>query len=1352
MSDLGHHAEWLSLLDISGPFLAEPVLKDAFPQGLASLDTSKKQLLRQAYDEWREAIDLDERDLVKLHSAWIELVLKEGLELDEDGSGEVLKTGIAVSEELKCFLPEHDITLRPDFVVVDAQQGGTPRMLITRYDPAVALTDALKTGGWNASPAERMVELCRATGVRLGLVTNGEQWMFVDAPVGAVTSFASWYARLWGQEPITLQAFVNLLGIRRFFVDRDSQLPALLDNSLKHQDEVTDALGEQVRRAVEVLIQALDRADVDRNRDLLKGVEPTELYVAGLTVMMRIVFLLSAEERGLLLMGDERYETNYAVSTLRMQLRAETEEILERRWDAWSRLLSIFRAVFGGIDHELMRLPALGGSLFDPDRFPFLEGRAKGSRWKSDPATPLPIDNRTVLLLLDAVQLFQGRTLSYLALDVEQIGHVYEGLLERTVVRAIEATLDLAATKNAKNPWVTLPELDDAAAKGGAGLEELLKDRTGSSASRVKNDLGRVVDDAAADKLLTACNADPKLRDRLKPYFHLLRTDPWGYPLVYPKGTFMVRTGTDRRETGTHYTPKSLTETIVKETLEPVAYVGPAEGTPRQQWQLKSPAELLDLKICDPAMGSGAFLVQVCRWLAERLVESWAQAETNGKAVTAVGEVVDQLGSSEPMRQDIEERLISARRLIAERCLYGVDMNPLAVELAKLSIWLITLSKGRPFGFIDHNLRCGDSLLGINSLEQLQYLDLAPGIGSSKKLFAQKIDEAVSAAIAIRSDLHSRVINDIHDVEVMASLDEKARKTLQLPSVVADALIGEYLAAHGKAVELSPLSIQVGDAVDLASEKIARIANSAARKLSSDLPAERLPRRPLHWPLDFPEVFNREKRGFDAIIGNPPFLGGLRITELYGDCYNTFLGRAYPPGGRLCDLSAYFFRRAYQLIAVGGTFGFLATNTISQGITQNNGLAPIRREGGHIYRAVSSFRWPGTASVIASLVHIIKGPWAGRRYLGSVAVTTISDFLDDTDPSTAVLERLKENHLKCSEGSTIWGDEFLISSSAAAEMVSANGANARVVKPIIGGAEINRLIEITPQRWAIDFGELEEAEAELYREPFEHLRTRIYPVRKDLDPKKYGRVVKSWWKYFNARQQIYQKIRSSGAQRVLGRSRVSDLHIVEWLPVDVVYTDAAVIFLFDDWSHFGVLQSAIHETWARYFASSLKNDMRYVARSCFDTFPFPNNVENNEAISTISARYHDFRVELCRGMNMPRGKLFNLLHDPTVTSDGIHCLRNLTAEMDRAVLLAYGWTDIDLAHDFVAWKGKTRYAPSECARKVLLKRLSQLNGHRFKENVSGGGLSDTPTIGDGGTLEDDMEQDLFSHSLNLQRG
>lgn len=369
MSAHSLHDDWLSLIEISGPFLAVAVLKEAFPQGLEELDSAKRKRLRQAYEEWREALELEDAQFGELHDAWIDEVLSRGLELDEDGKGDVLKRADWCAANLQASLLEHGVALSPDFAVIDQQHGNKPMLLIQTYAHDIGLNATLKQDGWDATPADRMVQMCRSIGCRLGLVTNGEHWMLVDSPVGAVATFASWYARIWSQEPITLQAFVHLLGIRRFFVDEAEQLPALFDRSLKFQDEVTDALGEQVRRAIEVLIQTLDKADQDRNRELLHDVKEPELYEAALTVMMRLVFLLSAEERGLLLMGDERYEANYALSTLRMQLRRESEEILERRWDAWSRLLAIFRAVFGGIEHENLRLPALGGWLFDPDRF-----------------------------------------------------------------------------------------------------------------------------------------------------------------------------------------------------------------------------------------------------------------------------------------------------------------------------------------------------------------------------------------------------------------------------------------------------------------------------------------------------------------------------------------------------------------------------------------------------------------------------------------------------------------------------------------------------------------------------------------------------------------------------------------------------------------------------------------------------------------------------------------------------------------------------------------------------------------------------------------------------------------------
>ena len=175
---------------------------------------------------------------------------------------------------------------------------------------------------------------------------------------------------------LRLRAFRSLLGMERFFgVPDGDTLEAMLAESAQNQQEVTDQLGYQVRQAVEVLIQSLDQADQDHGRELLGNVPETELYEAALTVMMRLVFLFCAEERGLMLLDDETYADNYAVSTLQAQLRETAdqhgEEILERRHDAWCRLLSTFRAVYGGVEHDRLKMPAYGGSLFNPDRFRF---------------------------------------------------------------------------------------------------------------------------------------------------------------------------------------------------------------------------------------------------------------------------------------------------------------------------------------------------------------------------------------------------------------------------------------------------------------------------------------------------------------------------------------------------------------------------------------------------------------------------------------------------------------------------------------------------------------------------------------------------------------------------------------------------------------------------------------------------------------------------------------------------------------------------------------------------------------------------------------------------------------------
>ena len=833
-----HHAEWLSLIEVSGPFLSVPELERVFPQGLDAHDPDHVRVLRLAFDEWEDDRDSDS-PRPAIHREWIRFVLKETLGLPD----EVLAEGQDIPQTLKARISEHGETLRPDVVVrnpsereVWGVEGGAknptrttphaPRLLVQVYPPEQNLEKPSPGRHWKASPATRMMELLHATDVRLGLVTNGEHWMLVDAPRGETTGFASWYATLWLEEPLTLRAFRSLLGVSRFFSAADADtLEQMLKDSASHQQEVTDRLGYQVREAVEEIIRALDRIDQDEKRQLLAGVSEPELYRAAVTVMMRLVFLFSAEERDLLLLGDLLYDEHYAVSTLvaRLQETADQqgEEILERRHDAWVRLLSTFRAVFGGVQHERMKLMPYAGNLFDPDQFSFLEGRKPGATWKDTPATPLLIDNRTVLHLLRSLQYLElhgEARLSFRALDIEQIGHVYEGLLDHTAKRATEPVLSLTAAKG-DEPEVALSELEGLQAKGEAELLKFMKEQTGRSESALSKSLATPKEGVEAKRLRAACGNDDALFKQVRPFSGLVRNDTFDRPVVIRKGSVYVTAGTDRRSSGTHYTPRSLTEPIVQYTLEPLVYVGPAEGKPKEEWKLRSAKDLLDLKVCDMACGSGAFLVQADRYLSERLVEAWEDAEKRHPGVPGItpeGSASTGAANEQLIPRDTDERLTYARRIVAQRCLYGVDKNPLAAEMAKLSLWLLTLAKYKPFTFLDHAIRCGDSLVGIRDFRQVQYFQLDLD-HADRSLFAGPVMGLVDEAVTLRKRIEALPANTVEDVREKERLLAEAEERTARLRFAADLLISvefQPVSSAGEKEALhSSMAIQAGEYV-----------------------------------------------------------------------------------------------------------------------------------------------------------------------------------------------------------------------------------------------------------------------------------------------------------------------------------------------------------------------------------------------------------------------------------------------------------------------------------------------------------------------------------------------------------
>jgi hypothetical protein len=287
MTAARQHAEWLQLIEVSGPFLSLPVLERVFPQGLPDpMDEAETvRALRQAHAEWQDEGERASPDPA-IHQAWVRFVLRDVLGFA--ATPELLLEPQAAPPGLAVTVAEHHETLRPDLVVVDpASRGGKPRLLIAVVARDQGLEAPLEgNGAWKAGPAERMALLLRGTGVRLGLLTNGEAWLLVDAPPQETTGYATWYAEIWLDERLTLRAFRALLGIGRFFQSPDTEtLEALLKNSAEAQQEVTTQLGAQVRRAVEVLVQAIDQVDRDRGRTLLAGIPEVTLYQSALTVM-----------------------------------------------------------------------------------------------------------------------------------------------------------------------------------------------------------------------------------------------------------------------------------------------------------------------------------------------------------------------------------------------------------------------------------------------------------------------------------------------------------------------------------------------------------------------------------------------------------------------------------------------------------------------------------------------------------------------------------------------------------------------------------------------------------------------------------------------------------------------------------------------------------------------------------------------------------------------------------------------------------------------------------------------------------------------------------------------------------
>ena len=559
--------------------------------------------------------------------------------------------------------------------------------------------------------------------------------------------------------------------------------------SLRHHVDASDARASRVCRSLgDGVLTALPQLTTALAMPPRRRIDRHAAFDQSLTLVYRILFLLFAEARALVPIWNELYRDAYSIETL-------IRHASRSKSGLWKALQAISRLAHAGCRAGDLDVTAFNGRLFSPRHAPLVDEREVPDAVMRD-----------VLLALATEQTRHGRRrISYHDLGVEQLGSVYERVLEHEPATAGSAIV-------------------------------------------------------------------------------------------------LTRTSQQRKSTGSFYTPQALTEFLVRRTLAPLV-----EG--------RTADEILRLRVVDPSMGSGAFLVAACVYLADCCEQALIRA---GRLSAADVTSADRA---------------SLRRQVAERCLYGVDLNPTAVQLSRLSLWLTTLAAGRPLTFLDHHLAAGNSLIGA----RLADLSRPPVTRSSRKpaglpLFDDQLGEELATRvlpIRMRLAAPSDSLAVVKDKERSMTLLAAADGPLAKWSAAADAwcagslmpgtppapgLVSEWIAAATGAPTTLP-----------ATQLRASLAH--AREVAASHSA-------FHWELAFPEAFFdvstgliAADAGFDAVIGNPPWSvvqasKGYRLhTTGHPNSYQLFL------------------ERSLQLVKRGGRIGLI----LPSGIATDHGSASLRR-------------------------------------------------------------------------------------------------------------------------------------------------------------------------------------------------------------------------------------------------------------------------------------------------------------------------------------------------------------------------------------------------------------------------
>lgn len=1312
------HEEWLGLAQpIEGLVFSVPVLADA------QITPEVRPELSHAFERHLTETEPPRiRDLTQL--------FREFLGYDQPG---MLVPREQLPEDLKFYAAEGGQELRPTFAIARGPfESADPFAVFDEAPPKAAPQESgyaalvwdvpvdldapeAITGPWRYPPTAKFERLLRHQGTPLGFIANGENLRLIYAPLGESTAHLTFRVehmrRVDGRK--LLAAMELLLHARRMYqAAPEHRVEGLLAESRRRQADVTEELAKQVFEAVELLVAGFQAASArDQSLDWLRPAleAPDDHFYQGvLSVVLRLVFLLYAEDQSLVPPEPNlTYTAHLSLFGLYDRLSQDAgahPESMHHRFGAYGQLLSLFRAIFFGVRHGKLNLPPRRGRLFDPNSYPFLEGGQPD--WTAavvDPqaraaACPPSIDDGTIYQVLDRLIVFEGQRLSYRTLDVEQIGSVYESLMGYHVQRLVSPAVRIGRF----GVWVETAQLLGMPPTERA---RFLKETCGLNSGPAAT-LEKAVKEAKGNEavLLEALVAQAQgkkselLRHRASP------------------GHLVLQPGEERRRTGSHYTPRTLTEKVVKRTLEPLL---------KCLGEARTAEQILQLKICDPAMGSGAFLVAACRELAKEIEAAW---QRSGEFAS----IIEQHGDAR----------LHAMRLVAQQCLYGVDKNAAAVELAKLSLWLITLSRSLPFTFVDHALRHGDSLVGLD-FKQIEAFHWTPQ--SQDDFCRSLLREALEQAVELRQQiLQLAARDDLAAQSEKRRLFEFSQQAIDRIRLVADACVGAFFAETKDAAREKErkrrldlvrnwilLERRANDEARSENErqKDAQAASTARDELVALADEARRTLSPFHWWLEFPEVFFEERPDplqggivngaalMEGVVGNPPFGGKNNIADGNVEGYLDWLKVVSPGAHGNSDLSAHFFRRASVLLGEHGTFGLIATNTIAQGDTRATALKPLIERGWTFFDATTSMAWPGAAAVTVSLVMGAHGRAAGQvePRLDGGAVAVINSRLrpkpERPDPTT-----LDANGSAAYVGTYVLGMGFTLTPEERDALVKKNPKNAARIFPYLGGEEVNTSPTQEFDRYVISFGQMELEEAEKWPDLIRIVREKVKPERDKNNRENYR---KFWWQFGEYRPGLFAALEP--LERCLVTARTSKHTTFSFQPANRIFSENLVVFATASMTAFASLAGRVHTIWVRHTSSTLEDRQGYRPSDCFETFPFPKPDPRTviSELESVGQELYDARARHMVETNQGLTKTYNAIKDPNCTEPRILEFRRLHEAMDRAVLDAYGWSDVAVP-PYCPLNDDDR-AQIAAFEDEVIDRLYVLNAQRASEEKRAGG-------------------------------